>query len=122
MHSTLRFERSSGRNRGSFDPPKVRHFLWRLAHNSLPLKMSIKSQGIVCALMEMGALFSEVQTSQGVLASFGERTNPSGSAASPVDEGICEERVANRTSSGLQSEHLAVEVLGVGRTKKKLSM
>jgi len=27
-----------------------------------------------------------------------------------------------RTSSGLQSEHLAVEVVGVGRTKKRVSM
>jgi hypothetical protein len=28
--------------------PKIKQFMWRLAHNSLPLKMSIKRRGIEC--------------------------------------------------------------------------
>jgi hypothetical protein len=29
-------------------PPKVQQFIWRLAHNSLPLRMNIKQRGIEC--------------------------------------------------------------------------
>lgn len=28
--------------------PKIQHFLWRLAHNSLPLKLNMKRRGIDC--------------------------------------------------------------------------
>jgi hypothetical protein len=29
-------------------PPKIKQFLWRFAHNSLPLKLNIKRRGIEC--------------------------------------------------------------------------
>jgi hypothetical protein len=74
MHATLRFERSIGRNRGSFSAPKVRHFLWRLAHNSMPLKMNIKSRGIdldtrghvcMCFDQDGGTVFPKCKLAKG---------------------------------------------------------
>lgn len=58
-------------------PPKVKHFLWRMSHNTLALKRNLKHRGVktdtlcsICSRLDEngGHLFFQVQRSQDYLA------------------------------------------------------